>query len=282
MTRTDHLAVKQVHGRTAIIAGSGRLPELLALKLKSEGIAPFIANLMQADQPWIKSYDHADIVLGKPSAFIRALHQANVSELVMVGGVSKRPRLHEVLSDWRMYGEFLRILKAWFSGDDGLLRIAIGFFERNGFVIRGVHEYMPELLAPEGVLTKHQPNQQDALDVTIAINAAKEHGRLDLGQAVVARAGAIVSLEGKGGTAAMLHGLSTVANTKSGVLAKWSKPGQELRVDLPTIGTDTISQIKNAGLAGIVVEAGHAIILDRDDVVQLADQHGLFILGSRG
>jgi UDP-2,3-diacylglucosamine hydrolase len=282
MTRTDFTALKKTPGRIAVVAGAGRLPELLALKLKESGRSPFIANLMQADQPWITAYDHADIVLGKPSDFIHTLHQSNVTELVMAGSVYKRPRLAQVLSDWRMYGEFVRIFKAWFSGDDGLLRIAINFFERKGFAVRGVHEFMPELLAPEGTLTKHQPVQQDLADISIAIKAAKEHGRLDLGQAVVARAGAIVAKEGKGGTAAMLSTMSPHEHSARGVLVKWSKPGQELRVDLPTIGTDTITQIKNAGLAGIVVEAGHAIILDREDVVRLADEHGLFVLGAKG
>ncbi len=281
MTKTDRAGIDQLPGRIAIMAGSGRLPEILALKLRANGLSPFIANLMQADQPWIKAFDHADILLSKPSAAIRALRQANVSQIVMVGGVSKHPKLHQFLLDWRMYGEFVRIFKGLNSGDDGLLRVAVDFFERKGFTVKGVHEFMPEILAPEGVLTKHRPDQQCLVDISIAIDAARELGRLDLGQAVVARDGVVVAKEGKGGTATMLSAMSMQPQNSGGVLAKWSKPGQELRVDLPTIGIDTIAQIKNAGISGIVVEAGHAIILDREDVVRLADQHGLFVMGAK-
>jgi UDP-2,3-diacylglucosamine hydrolase len=268
--------------RIGILAGSGRLPPLLAEAILLNGHIPFIVNLNDQPLDWQSPYEHVNISVTNLSKLVRALREAQVSTVVFAGGISQRPKLWDFLADWRMYREFWRIYRALKRGDDGLLRAAINLIERFGFTVVGAHEIAPSLLAPEAILTIKQPTPTDLIDTRAAIKAAIELGRLDIGQAVVARAGKIIAREDRRGTAVMLVNLANDAHlARSGVLVKWSKPNQELRVDLPSIGPDTIDQIRAAGLAGIVVESGRSLILDQDEVVRLANANHLFVVGMR-
>ena len=132
-------------------------------------------------------------------------------------------------------------------------------------------------------MTSCQPTETDEIDIREAVKAARQLGAEDKGQAAVVRDGVVISLEERSGTAAMLKSLAETGTFKkrSGVLAKVSKPGQELRVDMPAIGPDTILQASRAGLAGIVVEAGHALLIDREEIIRQANAHGLFVCGRK-
>jgi UDP-2,3-diacylglucosamine hydrolase len=282
MTTSNRAKNKFGNSRIAILAGTGRLPPLLKDKLMLDGQPVFVVDLTTESAQWLSSVDHVAIPVTKISKLIDALRIAQVSTLVFAGGISVRPKIWHFLFDWRMYREFPRIYKALQQGDDALLRAAIGLMERKGFTIIGPHEIAPTLLATETVMTKRQPNQSELHDAHVAIGAALELGRLDIGQAAVARTGEVIAREDRSGTAIMLQNLATTAPSQvSGVLAKWSKPNQELRVDLPSIGPDTISQLKAAGLAGVVIQAGRSLILDREDVIRIADQNDLFVIGMR-
>ncbi len=268
--------------RIGLLAGSGRLPPLLVHSMASKGVKPFVINLTRDADSWISTVEHATIPVTQLSSLIKSLQMANVSTVVLAGGISDRPRIFDFLLDWRMYAELPRLYRALRRGDDGLLRAAIDLLERSGFNVIGAHEIAPSLLATEAVLTERKPASIDLRDIELGIKAAIEHGRLDLGQAVVTRSGQEIARETRAGTAAMLTSLASDARqASSGVLVKWSKPGQELRVDLPSIGPDTIIQAKAAGLSGIVVEAGRSLILDRHEVIKLADENGLFVAGMR-
>ena len=268
--------------RIGILAGTGRLPPLLAQAMLLNDHKPFVVNLTNESPLWLQRLPHADIPVTQLSNIFAALRVAHVSTVILAGGINARPKFSDFLYDWRMYGEFLHLFRALRRGDDGLLRAAVALIERNGFTVIGAHEVAPSLLATEAILTRRQPTTIDHQDITLAINEAREHGRLDLGQAVVVRSGNVMTKEDRAGTAAMLKKLiSDVVLPSSGVLVKLSKPNQELRVDLPSIGPDTVIQARDAGLSGIVVEAGRALILDRDEVVRLADVNNLFVAGVR-
>ncbi|MGL4488218.1 MAG: LpxI family protein [Rhizobiaceae bacterium] len=282
MATSEPTSLPLATGRVGILAGSGRLPALVAEALLAKGQRPFVINLGQETPQWMHGLDHVQVSVTRLSLLIKTLHSAKVSMLTMAGGISVRPKITEFLLDWRMYGEFYRLIRALRRGDDGLLRAAVDFLERNGLVVVGAHQLAPALLAGEATLTKRHPTAEDKQDIALAISAAIEHGRRDLGQAVVARANTIIAREQRDGTAAMLLRLkSDGSQPGNGVLVKWSKPNQELRVDLPSIGPDTILQAKQAGLAGIVVEAGRSLILDQSEVVRLADANNVFLAGMR-
>jgi UDP-2,3-diacylglucosamine hydrolase len=203
----------------------------------------------------------------------------------MAGSIARRPRLTRM--EWRLgLVRFLpRVISALARGDDGLLRAILGHVEDNGIRVVGVHEVVPDMLAPDGILTERQPTRRDEANIAAAFEAATAIGRLDIGQAAIAVGGRAVALEGIEGTDGLLERMvglrahGRLADRKGGVLAKCAKPGQEMRVDLPTIGPETVEGAHAAGLAGIVVEAGRTFVVDCGQVVARANALGLFVAG---
>lgn len=268
-------------GRAAVIAGSGLLPELLAGALSN----PFIIGLSDDCGTWLNKYDHTRIEITRLGSILAALQRANVRTIILAGGVKIRPRFTSFRLDWTTIKLLPILFRALRKGDDGLLRTVIEWFERRGFAVIGAHEVLPELLMPYDCVTKRGPSQQDEISIAYGIGAALDLGANDIGQAAVAKNDHILALEQADGTAAMLKRLATAsssdANLIGGVLVKFAKPGQDLRVDLPSIGPDTVDQAHAAGLSGVVVEAGNSLILDRQEVVRRANALGLFILGRK-
>ena len=271
-------------GKTAILAGSGRLPEVIATELAAAKFAPFVVAVTEDTGNWVERHEHSYVPVTHLSAILQSLKSAGVSNIVLAGGIKVRPRLAAFTFDWMTIKQLPRLFRALRKGDDGLLREAIEWLESCGFTVVGAHDVVPALLAPLGEVTLLGPHANDHYDIESAIYEAKRLGAADIGQASVARSGAIIAAEGKSGTAAMLLQLaaSETRFRRSGVLAKFAKPQQEMRVDMPTIGPDTVEQVAAAGLAGIVVEAERSLILDREVTVAKANDLGIFIVGMRG
>ena len=165
----------------------------------------------------------------------------------------------------------------------------LGEFEREGFVIEGAHEVVNGLTIGEGPLGQVQSLAAHQIDIDLALRAARMLGELDIGQAAVAARGLVLAVEAAEGTDAMLRRCADLPSALRGspgapigVLAKTPKPNQDRRVDLPTIGVETVIAVAQAGLAGIVGEAGGLLIVDRAAVAQLADELGVFIRGVPG
>jgi UDP-2,3-diacylglucosamine hydrolase len=249
-----------------LIAGGGRLPEILRAARRSYtvGLAGF------ADP------DRADIVLpvGRVGAIFEALRGAGCREVVLAG-YFRRPGFAALRLDRTGFGVLLRLLPVW-GGDASLLARVVREFERAGFAVLGAHEVAPELLAPEGAMGSLAPNSAEPADIAIGFAAAKALGGTQRGQAVLAKDGAILAREGRGGTAAMLRG----QDARGAVLVKVAMPHQDRRVDLPTIGPDTAAQARDAGLRGIALEAGAALVVDRDATAAACDAAGVFLFGA--
>ena len=167
-----------------------------------------------------------------------------------------------------------RILKAMVGGDDQVLGNLIGYLEERGFRVIGAHEVAPELVAEAGQLAGPRAAQATLDDARVAMAAARAIGERDIGQAAVAVNGLVVAVEAAEGTDAMLervgdlHAMGRVKwSGRAGVLAKCSKPQQDLRVDMPTIGPRTVTGVVKAGLAGIVIEAGRVMIAERAETL---------------
>ncbi|MCM0021208.1 MAG: UDP-2,3-diacylglucosamine diphosphatase LpxI [Tagaea sp.] len=249
-----------------LIAGGGRLPEILraARPCFTVGLAGF------AD-PKI-----ADILLpvGRVGAIFAALRGAGCRE-VALAGYFRRPGLAALRVDWTGLGVLSRLLSVW-RGDASLLARVVGEFERAGFVVLGAQDVAPALLASEGAMGSLAPAPADRADIAAGFAAAKALGGTQAGQAVLVKDGAILAREGRGGTATMLRG----ADARGSVLVKVAMPGQDRRVDLPTIGLDTAAQARDAGLRGIALEAGAALIVDRDATAAACDAAGVFLFGA--
>lgn len=163
-------------------------------------------------------------------------------------------------------------------GDDGLLRAIKDKLESVGFRVIGAHEFLADMVAPEGLLTRAEPQPSHHQDIELGVRHARAVGRLDIGQAVIVQSGLTLAVEAIEGTDAMLLRAAELRRQgPGGVLVKLCKPQQDRRLDLPTIGVDTVRRAHAAGLSGIVIEAGRTLIVDRDRAVGRADEAGLFI-----
>jgi len=271
--------------KLGILAGSGRLPmDIIGCCTRTGRPFHVIAFSGQSEEEAFASVPHSRIRLGAGGATLKALRDNNVDEIVFVGGIV-RPTLAQLRPDaWGL--KFLARNGIMALGDDGALSAIIRTLEeKEGFRVVGVGDIAPELLAPIGVLGTITPTRGDQLDINVAVQAAYSLGSKDIGQAAVVRNGQVIGLEGPDGTDALLRRVTSSlegeqASKPAGVLAKVCKPRQERRADLPTIGIDTVENVAAAGLAGIAIEAGGALVLERDAVVQKADALGIFIVGT--
>jgi len=264
--------------KLGILAGGGILPRLLIKACQNTGRRVFvIAFKDQCDALTVEGVDHAWVRLGQSGKAMSILQDNQALELVMAGSISK-PSLAQLMPD----AKTLKFLAGGLlnKGDDGVLSAIVENLEvHEGFTLVGAHQVMPELLTPQGVLGHIKPNAENQKDIQASVQAALKLGADDIGQAAVANAQEVVALEQRSGTDAMLFDLQGQAKAKGCVLAKMSKPGQEKRADLPTIGTKTIENAKRAGLSGVVVEANASLILDRETVIKAADDAKLFLVG---
>ena len=265
--------------RLGIIAGGGDLPARLVEVCRANGRAVFVLALEgQTDPATVVGVDHAWVRLGQVRPTLAALHGAGVEELVLIGPV-KRPGLNEIGFDLRS-AQFMAKVAAQGLGDDGLLRAAIRVLEDEGFTVIGADEILVDLLAPLGPIGAGDPDAQAEIDIARGLEVLRALGAVDVGQAVVVQQGIVLGVEADEGTDELLARCGGLAREgPGGVLVKIRKPGQERRVDLPTLGVATVAGAVAAGLRGIAIEAGASLIVDRDAVAAAADAAGIFLYG---
>ncbi|MBV9555675.1 MAG: UDP-2,3-diacylglucosamine diphosphatase LpxI [Pseudolabrys sp.] len=266
----------------AIIAGGGEIPFTLAdtLTVKQR---PFVIFAIRgvADSRRVAGYRHHWLGLGQLGRFIRLARAEGCREIVLIGAL-RRPSLWRIQMDFGALWRLPRIIAALRGGDDHLLRNIGRLFEDEGFLMRGVHEFVPQAVMPEGILTTKWPSERDRADIERGLRVLHENGPRDLGQAVIVANGEILGLEGDDGTD---HLLKQVAAQRqgagSGVLVKAPKPLQDRRYDLPAIGPTTIAGVAKAALSGIAVVAGGGIVADLDGTIEAANRAGIFLVGVR-
>lgn len=266
--------------KLGIIAGGGSIPQMLIEYVKSQNIPYFVLAIEgNADRAsFDDTINYKWIRIGQAGTGFKLLKDENVQDVVMIGTIH-RPTLSELMPDLRTTAFFAKLgMRA--LGDDGILRALVKEIESENMKVVGVHEIMPDLLIKEGVLTKTKPDKQAIADIQRGIEVDLSLGKLDVGQSVIVQQGLVLGVEGIEGTDELIK---RCANYKrkgcGGVLVKLRKPTQDMRIDLPTIGTTTIENAHNAGLRGIAVHAGNALIVDEAQVIKLANKYKMFIVG---
>lgn len=255
----------------ALIAGQGGLPgELVAAVENRPLIAALDGFLPDAVQP--------DLVfrIEHLGGFLAELTARGVTDVCFAGAV-RRPPIDQTAIDAATLPLVPRIAAAMGQGDDAVLRTILQIFEEAGFHIFGAGELAPALLPLAGLLAGDMPATAPSdIERARAIHAAM--GAVDTGQALVVHRGQALALEGLFGTDWMLASLAARPDGRGGLLYKAPKETQDRRIDLPTIGPDTVEAAAEAGLDGIVIEAGGVLVLGRNQVIASADSHGLFVL----
>ena len=245
--------------------------------------------------PHYKWIEMADIV-----TTLDIFRAEGVTEIVMAGGI-KRPPLKAFKPSPFTTKLITRIGRSFFGGDDTLLKTIVQIFEEEGFKIIAANDLLTDLVAPSGVLTTTAPDATAEADIACGFQQMKEFGKLDLGQALIVFNGEVLGKEDASGTDALITLCSQIAHpteqgearsagerrepqeakpsTYKGLLIKARKMGQEERVDMPSIGVETIRNLHAHGFAGVAVEAGGALIIRKAETLALANELGLFVVG---
>lgn len=273
-------------GTLGIIACGGELPIAIAESAREAGRKVFLLAMQGlAAAEDVKPFPHAWGSFGEVGKGLKALHEAGVTDLTLAGKVV-RPEWNAIKIDARGALYLPKVIAAAFKGDDALLRSLVAFFEKEGFRVIGTAEAAPDLIMPKGKLGRHAPTQAQIDDIAHGVKVARALGALDIGQAVAICNGLVLALEAAEGTDAMIARVADLPasargtpSAPRGVLVKVPKPNQERRVDLPVIGMHTVERAAAAGLAGIAVEAGAALLMHRAKTIATADRLGLFLLG---
>ncbi len=265
--------------KLGVIAGGGELPARIVQACRVSGREVFVLALEgHTDADGIKDAPHAWARLGATEKALKVLRAANVEELVLAGPI-RRPSLQTLKPDLRTMKILTRAARGAL-GDDGVLSSLVRELENEGFHVVGADNILVDLVAEEGVYGAIQPDEQAHIDIRRGIEVARALGALDVAQAAVVQEGIVLGVEAVEGTDALMKRCAALRREgPGGVLVKLKKPQQERRVDLPTIGVDTVTGAAETGLKGIAVEAGGTLILDRDAVVRRADDAGLFVAG---
>lgn len=272
----------------AIICGGGNFPAAVADAVTRRG-RPLVIFAVKgwADPKLVERYPHHWIALGQLGRFLRLANAEHCRDVVFIGSLL-RPSLADIRLDWHTLRVMPRVIGFFRGGDDRLLSGLANVLEEAGLRIVGLGEVAPEVFVPEGVVGRHAPAQRDQDDIARALEVIAALGPFDVGQAAIVADNRVLALEAAEGTDNML---SRIADLRTqgrvttprgvGVLVKAPKPGQDRRFDLPAIGLRTVESVARAGLAGLAVVAGSAIIADPGDAIAAADRAGIFLVGMR-
>lgn len=262
--------------RLGIIAAKGNLSKALI----EEAAQPFfvVAIEGEADPDLIAKTEHVWIKLGEIGKAVNALKDAGVEKIVFVGSL-KKPDILSLKVDWLGAKLVAQMIKNKFFGDNNLLSMLVNFLETQGFEVVGAHQVLKNLTVEAKIFTKLKPNTQDKIDIELAKNTATELGRFDIGQGAIVQNGIVLGVEAIEGTDALIKRCGELKRDKAlaGVLLKISKPNQELRMDLPTIGIQTIKNLHAAGFKGLMIQAHKSIFLDQQKVIDYANEHKMFV-----
>ena len=262
--------------KIGIIAGGGQFPLMAAASAKKQGLSVIaVAFEKEADPELAEKVDEIIwIKLGQLGKLISAFKKRNVTKALMAGTINKGRMFVNVKPDLRGLSF---ISKFAFFHDDSILRALADELGEEGIEIVSSTLYLPELLAPEGCLTKRKPNREEKSDIEAGWKIAKELGRLDIGQCVVIRDKTILALEAIDGTNATILRGGRIAGEKA-VVVKVSKPDQDLRFDIPSIGIETINSMIEVKSSVLAIESGKTLIFDREKMIELADKNRISIV----
>lgn len=268
-----------------LIAGLGELPVAIAENAVATGKGVYVLRLRGFEEARLAEYPGSIVGLGEVGTVMERLRAAGCRDVVFAGNVS-RPDFKNLKLDMKGIALLPKVIAQARKGDDALLRVMIMEFEKNGFNVIGSDAVHASLVAPAGLIAGPALTDSMMQDIEVGARVAAATGTLDIGQGCVVCDGLVLAVEAQEGTDEMLRRCATLPETirgtpdiRRGVLVKRPKPVQERRIDLPTTGVSTVELAAAAGLAGIAVEAGGALMLNRSLMERRAAELGIFIFG---
>jgi DUF1009 family protein len=278
--------VLQISSPIGLIAAGGVMPFAVADSLVARGLNPVLFALKGACDPVrVERFRHHWISVGQVGRAVKLFRSENCRDLVFIGTLV-RPALSEIRLDWGTLRVIGRVWAAFRGGDDHLLSGIGRILEQDGFRMVGIRDVAPDLLMPEGCITRAAPDQSAAADIGRGRDVLRALSPFDIGQAAIVIDGHVVGVEDIEGTDGLLARVARLraegrirAKAARGVLVKAPKSTQDLRFDLPTIGPRTIEGAAKARLAGVAIVAGNTIVVEPQAMIETADAAGLFVTG---
>jgi DUF1009 family protein len=279
--------VSSVQSPLAMLCGGGTLPVAVAESVSGRGrpVVMFMLRGAAAASGAIERFPHHWLHIGQIGKFLRLARAAGCRDVVFIGSLV-RPSIWRAHPDLTGLCMLPRVLAAYRGGDDHLLRGMSRLLEQEGLRLVGAHEVAPEILMPCGPLGSIEPTARDRDDIALGFDYLRAAGPFDVGQAAVVANKHVLAVEAAEGTdqmlarVAQLRAAGRIASPSGvGVLVKAPKPAQDRRFDLPSIGPQTVEEVKRAGLAGIAVTAGATVIAEPEKLVAAADGAAIFIAG---
>jgi DUF1009 family protein len=260
-----------------LIAGGGQFP-LLFTEAAQRRKRSVIAVCHQNETP-AELEQRADVAcwvkLGQLGKIIRFFHEQGVREAVFCGTITKTRMFKDILPDFKGLSLWNKIDKRL---DDAILRAVAGALEEEGIKVLASTCYLDHLFFPKGVLGRKKPSKEQQADIRFGWRLAREIGRLDIGQCVVVREGAVLAVEAIEGTDAAIRRGGKLSGAGA-VVVKMKKPGQDFRFDLPATGTKTIETLASVKGSVLAVEAGQSLLFDREAMIAAADRAGIVVVG---
>ena len=278
-SQTRCLTMDALPRKLGIVAGGGQLPGKLLKFCDARAIETFVIGFDgQTDASILDGRSHLMTRLGAAGSIVKTLRERGYQDLVLIGKI-KRPHLRELRPDL-FTAKFFAKLGLRALGDDNLLKAVHDALAEEGFTLHGVQELMNDLLMTNGVLGRKKPSKEHLADIEYGLRVAKGIGALDIGQSVVVQDGLVLGVEAAEGTDELLRRCADYRRTNTGgILVKTCKPQQDRKIDMPTIGSETVNLCAALGYDGIAVEAGAALVVDREEIIRLVDQNGVFVIG---
>lgn len=272
-------------GKLGLIAGGGALPLAIAARCEAEGRPVFVVRLTSFADPHLIRYPGLEAGMAEIGRVLAALKAADCVAVCFAGTVN-RPDFKALKPDLKGALVLPGIIAAATKGDDALLRKILSVFENEGYAIEGADDILGGETLTVGALGRVTPDEAQLSDLRKALHVAEKAGELDIGQGAVVCDGLVLAVEAQEGTDAMLArvaglpgDLRGATGNPKGSLGKAPKPIQDLRVDMPVIGAQTIEMAAAAGLAGVGGVVGKLILIDRAAIIEAADRLGLFVWG---
>jgi UDP-2,3-diacylglucosamine hydrolase len=276
----------EIASPVGLIAAGGVMPFAVADSLIARGLTPVLFALKGACDPVaVERFRHHWISVGQIGRAMKLFRSENCRDLVFIGTLV-RPALSEIRLDWGTLRVVGPVLAAFRGGDDHLLSGIGRIFEKDGFRMVGIRDVAPDVLMPEGSLTRVLPDDIAVADIARGREVLRALSPFDIGQAAIVIDGHVVAVEDIEGTDGLLARVARLrsegrirAKAARGVLVKAPKSGQDLRFDLPTVGPRTVEGAVKAGLAGVAIVAGNTIVVEPQGMIDAADAAGLFLTG---
>jgi hypothetical protein len=258
-----------------LIFGETNFPSEILRKIKKRKLKYLIIDLTKKKKFKKDKYFYS-VSIGQFGKIIKILKKNRCKKILFAGKV-KKPNFSRLKLDLKGIYYISKIIKSSKLGDAAILREIIKILKQEGISTISSLTYNPELTLKKGTYSKVRPNKEDDLDIKKAISTLSKLDKYTFSQGTIVRNNKVVAIEGKDGTERMLKRSRSKTQRYKGVLVKFPKKKQDLRIDLPTVGLKTLVQCRSAGLKGIVLKAKQNIFLERNKCINFSNKNKMFI-----